>query len=30
MTNFEFYANEIKSRDFSFFVDKSTGELFRE
>lgn len=28
MTNFEFYANEIKSRDFSFFVDKSTGELF--
>lgn len=28
MTNFEFYANEIKSRDFSFSVDKSTGELF--
>lgn len=28
MTNFEFYANEIKSKDFSFSVDKSTGELF--
>lgn len=28
MTNFEFYEDEIKSRDFSFFVDKSTGELF--
>lgn len=28
MTNFEFYADEIKSRGFSFSVDKSTGELF--
>lgn len=28
MTNFEFYANEIKSRGFSFAVDKSNGELF--
>lgn len=28
MTNFEFYANEIKSRGFSFAVDKSSGELF--
>ena len=28
MTNFEFYANEIKSRGFNFAVDKSTSELF--
>lgn len=28
MTNFEFYANEIKSRGFNFAVDKSNGELF--
>ena len=28
MTNFEFYANEIKSRGFKFAVDKSSGELF--
>lgn len=28
MTNFEFYENEIKSRGFSFAVDKSNGELF--
>lgn len=28
MTNFEFYEDEIKSRGFSFSVDKSTGELF--
>lgn len=28
MTNFEFYANEIKSRGFSFSIDKTTGELF--
>ena len=28
MTNFEFYANEIKSRGFNFAVDKSSGELF--
>lgn len=28
MTNFEFYASEIKSRGFSFAVDKSNGELF--
>lgn len=28
MTNFEFYANEIKSGGFSFAVDKSSGELF--
>lgn len=28
MTNFEFYASEIKSRGFNFAVDKSNGELF--
>lgn len=28
MTNFEFYADEIKSRGFNFAVDKSNGELF--
>lgn len=28
MTNFEFYEDEIKSRDFNFAVDKSNGELF--
>ena len=28
MTNFEFYADEIKSRGFSFAVDKSNGEIF--
>lgn len=28
MTNFEFYAKEIKSRGFNFAVDKSSGELF--
>lgn len=28
MTNFEFYESEIKSRGFSFAVDKSNGELF--
>nr|DAF67025.1 MAG TPA: hypothetical protein [Caudoviricetes sp.] len=28
MTNFEFYESEIKSRGFSFAVDKSSGELF--
>lgn len=28
MTNFEFYANEIKSRGFTFALDKSNGELY--
>lgn len=28
MTNFEFYADEIKSRGFKFAVDKSSGEIF--
>lgn len=28
MTNFEFYADEIKSRGIKFAVDKSSGELF--